>query len=220
MKTIVAFLLLASVSFAGDCRHVGQVRAVNVYAQRQVQYGYAKAAIIAYEDDYNVHVLAGDLRVKNRVKELEQEVQALKDATKNNAEASKTQSESIRLLVQGMFAAKGADAGVLQQKAAAPPDPVVPILQKHCAKCHTGDGSKGEVTLFKPDGTAVTFTPEIKALVESVSNDNSMPPGDAKLSADEYAAVRKWFEADRVAVRAALKKKSTNPIPPVPGELK
>ena len=222
MKTLAAFLMLASVSIAGDCRHVGQVRAVNAYAYQQVQYGhgYVKAAIIAVEDPYNVHLLAQDLRVKNRVKELESEVQALKDATKNNADATKSQSESIRLLVQGVFAAKGADAGVLQQKSDAPADPVVPILSKHCAKCHSGDGAKGDVMLFKPDGTAVTFTPEIKALIESVVNDNSMPPGNDKLSADEYSAVRKWYEADRVAVRAALKKKSTNPIPPVPGELK
>lgn len=97
------------------------------------------------------------------------------------------------------------------QATAAEPEPqadteVVRILRKHCAACHSGDGGAGGFTLFAADKqTPLPWGPREKFLAESVTNDNSMPPNGAKLSADEYQAVRKWMEADRAAIRELLK---------------
>lgn len=208
MKTILAVLMLSSVAVAGDCRpvQVVKVQAVQAYAApvvavRQAYYSptYYQAAIVAVEDPYSVHLLAPELRAKQRAKEQAAKVESLEETARQNTEA-------IRLLTQAILASKGGDpsaAGVLQSQA----DPVVPILRTKCAKCHTGDGSKGDVKLFEAGGAAVPFTPELKALVESVVNDNSMPSTGEKLTAEEYQAVRKWMEADRAAIRASLKKK-------------
>ena len=204
MKTALAILILCSTAVAGDCRHVGQVYAVrqNVYG-----HGYVKAAIIAIEDPYHVDVIAPELRAKQRAKEQAAKIESLEEISRQNTEA-------LRLLTQAMLANKGQEPGVLQSQA----DPVIPILNKHCAKCHTGDGSKGDVKLFEAGGSPVQFTPQLKLLVESVTNDNSMPPSGEKLSTEEYQAVRKWMEVDRAAIRAAIKGKS--PVPQAPGELK
>ncbi len=213
MKTFIALLLICSTAVAGDCRAV-KVQAVQAYAApvvavRQSYYAptYYQAAIVAVEDPYSVSLLAPELRAKQRAKEQAAKIDSLEETARQNTEA-------IRLLTQALVAAKGGDAsaGVLQSQA----DPVVPILRKHCAKCHTGDGSKGDVKLFEASGAAVAFTPELKLLVESVTNDNSMPPAGDKLTTEEYQSVRKWYEADRAALRAAVKKKPQ----PQPGELK
>lgn len=217
---MLALALTSSVAVAGDCRAVAQVKAVavnhygaaNVVAYRQNYYAptYYQAAIVAVEDPYSVHLLAPELRAKQRAKEQAAKVESLEETARQNTEA-------IRLLTQALIASKGGDAsagaGVLQSQA----DPVLPILRTKCAKCHTGDGSKGEFKLFEAGGAAVPFTPEIKLLVESVTNDNSMPPAGDKLTAEEYQAVRKWYEADRAAVRAAIKKRQSTTQP---GELK
>ena len=223
MRAILAFLVLSSVAVAGDCRQVAQVKAVAVQhyaapvvAYRQAYYAptYYQAAIIAVEDPYSVALLAPELRQKQREKEQAAKVESLEETARQNTEA-------IRLLTQALVARSGSDgqaaAGVLQSNT----DPVVPILRKHCAKCHTGEGAKDGVVLFSQDGLPVQFTPQLKALVESTVNDNSMPKGDQKLSAEEYQAVRKWMEADRTALRAILKSRPSNPAPPSPpGELK
>lgn len=220
MKTLITYLLIASTAFAGDCRRVVQVQ--------KYGYGHAKAQLYAVDDDYHITYVAQDARARNRIKELEDKVSELEASSKNSLEESKVQRESIRLLTQGFFAAKGADAGVLQAQAPIA-DPLfakaLPVLQKHCVQCHKAGAEQGETAIFQSNGSPLaSYSPELKGLIELSVADDSMPKNGTKLTADEYQAIRAWAtssEADRAAMKAAFKKahKST-PVQPVPGELK
>lgn len=219
MKTLIAYILVASTAFAGDCRVVQRVQ---VHGHN---YGHAKVQLLAV-DDYHVTYVAQDARARNRIKELEDKVSELEASSKNSLEESKVQRESIRLLTQGFFAAKGADPGVLQSQAAPLADPLfakaLPVLQKHCVQCHKAGAEQGETAIFQSNGQPLaSYSPELKGLIELSVADDSMPKNGTKLTADEYQAIRAWAtssEADRAAMKAAFKKahKST----PVPGELK
>lgn len=197
MKTILALLLLCSSALAGDCRVVAQ----QVYAVRQTYVAptHYQAAVIAIEQPYSVELLAPELRAKQRAKE---QAQSLED----QVEINRQQTEQIKLLTQMILSSKGGTDGAGPLALQSSEDSkVVGILRTRCAKCHSGDGSKGDVKLFEADGKAVPFTPSLKLLVESVTNDNSMPPSGDKLTTEEYQAVRKWYEADRAAIRSAVK---------------
>lgn len=190
----------------GDCRVVQQVAyPVQAVAVRQVYAAptHYQAAIVAVEQPYySVDLLAPELRAKQRAKEQQQ---ALDDAV----EINRQQTEQIRLLTQMVLSGKSDGTGPLALQSSED-SKVVGILRTHCAKCHTGDGSKGDVKLFEAEGKAVAFSPSMKLLIESVTNDNSMPPGDSKLSSEEYQSIRKWYESDRAAIRAAVKAAAAN----------
>lgn len=197
-----ALSAICSSALAGDCRQVVQVHAVKAVAYRQTYVAptHYQAAIVAIEQPYYaVEVIAPELRAKQRAKE---QSQALED----QVEINRQQTEQIKLLTQMVLSSKGGTdgAGPLAMQSSED-SKVVGILRTRCAKCHSGDGSKGDVRLFEADGKAVAFTPQMKLLVESVTNDNSMPPAGDKLTTDEYQAVRKWYEADRAAIRSAVK---------------
>lgn len=205
MKTILALLLLCSTALAGDCRQVVQVHAVKAVAYRQTYVAptHYQAAIVAIEQPYyTVELLAPELRAKQRAKE---QAQALED----QVEINRQQTEQIKLLTQMVLSSKtGTDGAGPLALQSSEDSKVVGILRNRCAKCHSGDGSKGDVRLFEADGKAVPFTPELKFLVESTVNANEMPPSGDKLPDAEYQAIRSWAvenKADRVAVRAAMK---------------
>lgn len=185
------------------CRSVSRVgyaskAVVGHYGARQVNhYGHGGyAAFVAVEPVY-VDVVAADIRQKA----------ASKHYTELQEKVLKQEAQ-IDLLIRlqgGSQPSQATSAGSL------PPEPqadseVVGILRTHCAKCHSGDGGAAGFTLFEADKTTpLPWGPREKFLAESVTNDNSMPPSGAKLSADEYQAVRKWMEADRAAIRDLLK---------------
>lgn len=96
----------------------------------------------------------------------------------------------------------------------------IAVLQKNCARCHTGAGSRGNppVVLFAATDQPVEFTPELKSLIGGVIDAGEMPPPPAKLGADEYEPVLAWSygtEADRRVLRERLKA-SMRQQPPVP----
>lgn len=218
MKTLVAYILIASTALAGDCRHVAQVNA----------YGHAKVKLVAVHDDYDITYVATDARGRNRIKELEAKVEKLEAASENSLEESKVLREAIRLTAQGAFAARGADPGVLAAQAPTPADPLFakafPVLQKHCIQCHKAGAEQGETAIFQSNGSPLPeYPPALKGLIELSVADDSMPKTGAKLSPEEYQAIRAWAvqsDADRASLKATLKKAHKSAIPPVPGELK
>ena len=226
MKPLVAYILIASTAFA-DCRVVQRVQAVYGH-QQQYNYGHnAKLKLVAV-DDYHVTYVASDARSRNQIKELEAKVSKLEAASEKSLKESEVLREAIRLTAQGAFAARGADPGVLQTQAPIA-DPLfakaLPVLQKHCIQCHKAGAEQGETALFQSNGSPLpSYSPALKGLIELSVADDSMPKTGTKLTPDEYQVVRAWAvqsDADRAALRAIYKKAAkSNPIPPVPGELK
>lgn len=78
---------------------------------------------------------------------------------------------------------------------------VVPVLQKHCAECHTGEKSEGgfsfntqrqllESGYLKSDNGEVT---RLIQLIESRDADDQMPPqGKDRVSADDVETLKQW----------------------------
>ena len=80
---------------------------------------------------------------------------------------------------------------------------VVPVLQKHCAKCHTGKESEGgfsfntrrlllesqHINLKKPNES------RLLQLISSTDEEDQMPPaGRARVPAKEAVVIRQWIE--------------------------
>lgn len=216
---------------AGGCRAVTQYQvAAPVYAVQKTVYTptYNLYGITAVEQPvYSVYVVGQEARQKQRGKDIEARLLSLE-------ETAKTTDSSIRALLQlqynSMQGAHGSGANLPNGVASGLSSPVqvnqtdqlvIPVLQKHCAKCHTGEGHQGGFKLFETGGAPAVFTPEVKFLVESVINDNSMPPEKHERVPDkDYQSVRKWYEEDpavRAAIRAMAKgKKQPSNIPPDP----
>lgn len=81
---------------------------------------------------------------------------------------------------------------------------VVPILKKHCAKCHSGTEAQGGFSINSRstfvDGGAEPGDVESSRFIELVRSadaDDQMPPKDlARLSAKEISTLEKWVEND------------------------
>lgn len=231
---ITAFAILCQLFYsvpteAGGCRAVTQYQvSAPVYTVQKAVYtpAYNVYGITAVEQPvYSVYVVGQEARQKQRGKDLESRLISLE-------ENAKTTESSIRGLLQlqynSMQGVHGSgtnppSGGALgqQSQVSTSDQTVIPIIQKHCAKCHTGEGSQGGFTLFESTGSPIPFTPEVKFLVESVINDNSMPPEKHERVPDkDYQSVRKWYEEDpavRAAIRALAKgRKQPANIPPDP----
>ena len=82
---------------------------------------------------------------------------------------------------------------------------IVPVLEKHCAKCHLGDKRKGgfsmntRVELMKggENGVAVHLGKAEKSLlyelITTEDEDDRMPPEGDGLDAKEIEAIKKWI---------------------------
>ena len=90
---------------------------------------------------------------------------------------------------------------------------VAPILAAHCHKCHAADKPKsgldltsaGSVLRGGESGPVVVPGKADKSLLVEQIVDGSMPPeGEARLSADELAAIRHWVDAGAHAAPDAL----------------
>lgn len=232
MITAVAILcqLVYSVPVeAGGCRAVTQYQAVAapVYAVQKAFYTptYNVYGITAVEQPYSVYVVGQDARQKQRAKDVEARLTSLEESTKNLESSART---LLQLQYNSMQHTHGSGtnppngAAFGQQPQVSQTDQlVIPVLQKHCSKCHTGEGHQGGFKLFETGGAPVAFTPEVKFLTESVISDNSMPPEKHERVPDkDYQSVRKWYEEDpavRAAIRAMAKgKKQPSNIPPDP----
>ena len=83
---------------------------------------------------------------------------------------------------------------------------VMPVLQKHCAKCHTGDKKKGglvmntraELLAGGESGVVVVTGDAAKShmieLLESADDSVWMPPEGPRVSAKEIATLKKWID--------------------------
>lgn len=83
---------------------------------------------------------------------------------------------------------------------------VMPVLQKHCAKCHTGDQKKGglamntraELLAGGESGKVVVPGDAAKShmieLLESSDDSVWMPPEGPRVSAKEIATLKKWID--------------------------
>ncbi|QDT95893.1 DUF1549 domain-containing protein [Gimesia aquarii] len=83
---------------------------------------------------------------------------------------------------------------------------VMPVLQKHCAKCHTGDQKKGglsmntraELLAGGESGKVVVPGDAAKShmieLLESSDDSVWMPPEGPRVSAKEIATLKKWVD--------------------------
>jgi len=83
---------------------------------------------------------------------------------------------------------------------------IVPILRAHCAKCHTGDKSKGGFSINTRDsllaggesGAVVVPGKSAKSeLIERLTTDQAelrMPPEGPPLAADKLALLRAWID--------------------------
>jgi hypothetical protein len=215
MKPAIALLLLCSTTLAGDCRYVAPVR-VKAVRQNYYSHGYVKSAIIAYEEDpYHVELLAPELRAKQRAKEQAEDIRATREETR-------ALTEEVKLLRQAIFLTKGQDPGVLQQQAD-PDEPFWKVLDANCAKCHTGDGSKGNQKFYESSGARVKLTPLQRFAIETATSedadDKAMPPS-APLPDADRAVLRKSYKAHLPEIRQALKSIQAVPVAPPPGELK
>lgn len=84
---------------------------------------------------------------------------------------------------------------------------VMPILQKHCAKCHAGDNKKGglaintraELMAGGESGAVIVSGNAAKShlieLLESSDDSIWMPPEGPRVSAKEIATLKKWVNA-------------------------
>jgi hypothetical protein len=67
------------------------------------------------------------------------------------------------------------------------------VLQRHSAKCHTGDTAEKGYKVFEQTGQLAQFTPEQagKLIFRLSTNDLKlkMPPGQTKLTYEEYTQV-------------------------------
>ena len=64
----------------------------------------------------------------------------------------------------------------------------VSILRNACASCHSAPSPKGGFTLIEEDKLAKLSLEQWQRVFERVGDD-SMPPGKAKLSKSDYAAI-------------------------------
>ncbi|MCC7423785.1 MAG: hypothetical protein IT428_26265 [Planctomycetaceae bacterium] len=216
-KVVLLILAIGGTAAAGDCRYVAHpVKAVHVAAVKKVIVAptHHEVAIIAVEQypHYDVHLVAADLRAKQRAAEYSIEVSELKEATKQNTEA-------IRLL--GTYLA-GKKAGGDEAPTGARPLPLrsaedpadedssldekaVAYLRANCAQCHSGDAARGKVTYFTADKKKpVKLTPRLKYLAWSVVDDGTMPPAGEASAADKQM-LKSWVESDRAALRELVK---------------
>lgn len=183
--------------WAGDCRAVVQAGyGVTAYRATTYGHGYQAAAIIAVEPYYSVELVAPELRAKQRAKEQAEKIESLEETARQNTEA-------IKLLLQ--LQQGGGGGGGTLALTAGEDGKFWGVLRKHCLDCHKGDGAKGQQKFFEADGAAVKLTPLQILLIDSVTNDDSMPPSDKKLTPDEYKIVRSHYEKHRTEIRAAVK---------------
>tara|TARA_R110002095_G_scaffold200403_1_gene180626 strand:+ start:5052 stop:7445 length:2394 start_codon:yes stop_codon:yes gene_type:complete len=82
---------------------------------------------------------------------------------------------------------------------------VMPVLQQHCAKCHTGDKKKGGLVmntraeLLAGGESGVVVVPgnveksRMIELLESSDDSDRMPPEGPRVSAKEIATLKKWI---------------------------
>lgn len=71
----------------------------------------------------------------------------------------------------------------------------VAALQRNCAKCHTGEGSKGDFVMFQSEGY-LSQEASPKLILKEI-NAKRMPPSYSqfRLSVQEYEAVKRWVES-------------------------
>lgn len=211
-------LAIAGVAAAGDCRYVAPVKAVHAVAVKKVVVAptHEEVAIIAVEKypHYDVHVVAADLRAKQRQDERDSEVNELKQATKEtNAKLDRIEKSLAGKSVAKEEAPKGARPLPLRE----PPDPpvdgdeasidekAVAYLRTNCAQCHSGDAARGKVQYFAADKQKpVKLTPRLKFLAWSVVDDGTMPPAGEASAADKQL-LKSWVESDRAALRELVK---------------
>ena len=84
---------------------------------------------------------------------------------------------------------------------------VMPILKRHCAKCHTGKRKEGGLTLGSRAGvlaggkTGPAVVPgnsskgQLLERIRSTDEDLRMPPEGPRVSAKEFTTLKKWIEA-------------------------
>lgn len=120
----------------------------------------------------------------------------------------------VTLVVLGLFVESVLHADE-KQDAARPADKpidfahdIAPILQKRCAKCHTGTQKKGGLSintrqaLLAGGGDGPVVIPRKSAespLIERVSSDDAnerMPPEGERLTRAEIELFRRWIDAD------------------------
>ncbi|WP_428305764.1 PSD1 and planctomycete cytochrome C domain-containing protein [Lacipirellula sp.] len=81
---------------------------------------------------------------------------------------------------------------------------VIPLLQKHCASCHTNGTYKGGMSLdtresLLDSGMVEPGDSSASYLIDLVTSDDpkmQMPPKGERLNADEIAVLRRWIDAE------------------------
>lgn len=215
---VLCVLAIAGVAAAGDCRYVAPVKAVHAAAVKKVIVAptHEEVAIIAIEKypHYDVHVVAEDLREKQRHAEHASDVAALKEATDRTAKAL----ERIERSLAGKQTAddeaptgarplplRSAENKSDDDDDASLDEKAVAYLRTNCAQCHSGDAARGKVKYFAADKQKpVKLTPRLKFLAWSVVDDGTMPPAGEASAADKKM-LKSWLESDRAALRELVK---------------
>jgi hypothetical protein len=81
---------------------------------------------------------------------------------------------------------------------------VIPLLQKHCASCHSNGTYKGSMSIDTREALLETGVVEpgdssASYLIDLVTSDDpkmQMPPKGERLTADEVDTLRRWIDAD------------------------
>ena len=66
------------------------------------------------------------------------------------------------------------------------------VLKVACAKCHTGDASKGEFPLFEDGESRLLSRLEKRAVWMKVNDGTMPPPGSPRLTEEAKTALRSW----------------------------
>lgn len=188
-----------SVSRAGQ-GHRSSAVATHYFAHKKaVHYGHqGYAAFVAVEPYYAVDVVGADIRA---VRAKAQRVQLQEEVQKLQIELEVMKDQMARQAVL-----RGEPLPLSQSSSGAGLE-ITEIIRKRCAECHSGEEARSKFQLFGSDKRSPTqWGAREIYLIESVTNDNSMPPG-APLPEKEYKAIRKWYEDNRGDVRALLLKK-------------
>lgn len=186
-------------AYSGDiCRsvsrssHYGGVATHYRAASHSYKLNHGYATFVAVEPYYSVDVVGAEER--------QLRAKAERIDLKEKLDRQAIEMEVLKDLLSRQLSPQGGPVSFSQGGASGNDPAVAQILKTHCAKCHTGDTAEKGFRLYQEGGSPLSWGADIKYLVESVTNDRSMPP-NSPISDEDYQKIRAWYEADRRAVR-------------------